>query len=78
MKRLIILLCLMLVVAAGLSSCAVDAYPGAYYGYYDYGPYYYGHSWRGGYYRGDHDHDRGHHYGERGGNRGGGHHGERR
>jgi hypothetical protein len=60
MKRLLIILGLVFTIAIGLSSCAIEAYPGGYaYGYstphyyYGYGPRYYGHrEWHGGYHGG--------------------------
>ncbi len=72
MNRLLIILGLIIILAAGLSSCAVDLYPGGYYYGYSYPVY------GGVYYRGHYHHDNGYHGGHRGGSYHGGHRGGRR
>ncbi len=73
MKRILLILGMALVLTSGLSSCAVEAYPGGY--YYGYGHPYWG-PWHGGYYHGYAGHYRGGWHGHgyaRGGH--GGYHG---
>lgn len=79
MKRWLIIIGILFVLSAGLSSCAVEAYPSSGYYYSGY-PYYWGYPWAWhGAYRGYHNWrgGGGAHYGARGGGYrgGGGYHG---